>query len=179
MENLVGEKIGNWIILEFSHTKIRCKNRYRHYWLAECINCKFHRKMEKHNMACGSKCQHCFGKKQGEAGLLVLMDNYIRNSKNNERIFELNKNDFIALTSSPCHYCLTPPEKICRGDKKSKSHWGDYYYNGIDRVDNNIGYTLDNCVSCCVICNRAKNNLNYKDFVAYINRIKLNDRKIK
>jgi hypothetical protein len=28
--------------------------------------------------------------------------------------------------------------------------------NGIDRVDNSRGYHTDNCVSCCIACNREK-----------------------
>ena len=28
----------------------------------------------------------------------------------------------------------------------------------IDRKDNSIGYLLENCVSCCFVCNRTKSN---------------------
>jgi deoxycytidylate deaminase len=27
---------------------------------------------------------------------------------------------------------------------------------GIDRIDNNVGYTIDNCVACCRVCNWMK-----------------------
>src|SRR5438132_12656210 len=30
--------------------------------------------------------------------------------------------------------------------------------NGIDRVDSSKGYCLENCVACCGMCNRMKNN---------------------
>ena len=48
---------------------------------------------------------------------------------------------FSALVNTVCHYCnhSTPGE-----------------VNGIDRVDNTIGYTKENCVSCCWTCNRMK-----------------------
>lgn len=41
-------------------------------------------------------------------------------------------------------------------------------YNGIDRVNNNEGYTLLNSLSCCIICNRAKNSLSYGEFIEWV-----------
>lgn len=32
----------------------------------------------------------------------------------------------------------------------------EYVHNGVDRVDNALGYTPDNCVPCCSRCNYAK-----------------------
>lgn len=49
---------------------------------------------------------------------------------------------------------------------------GHFYFNGIDRVDNFKGYTLENSVPCCTICNRAKSNMLYDDFMSYIQRFK-------
>ena len=45
-----------------------------------------------------------------------------------------------------------------------------YLHNGIDRIDNNIGYESKNVVSCCKICNYAKSNMNYKDFILWIQK---------
>ena len=131
--------------------------------------------MQKHNMCppAGGKCQNCWGRQQGYAGLLVLMDSYIRNAKKNNRKFDITQKEFGKLTSSKCHYCSSLPSMIKRGGKyNQKSVWGNYQYNGIDRVDNSIGYVKSNCVPCCVICNRAKNKMTYNDFMCYINRIK-------
>lgn len=41
----------------------------------------------------------------------------------------------------------------------------------IDRMDNTIGYVLDNVVSCCGACNRAKGARPYGEFVAWLDRI--------
>lgn len=38
-------------------------------------------------------------------------------------------------------------------------------YNGIDRYDNNKGYILDNCRSCCGHCNLLKMNMNITDIL--------------
>ena len=43
--------------------------------------------------------------------------------------------------------------------------------NGIDRIDNNIGYTKENSVPCCEICNKAKRDMSYNDFINYLKRI--------
>ncbi len=42
---------------------------------------------------------------------------------------------------------------------------------GIDRMDNNIGYVLSNCVTCCGQCNIFKLNLSITDFLIHINKI--------
>jgi hypothetical protein len=68
--------------------------------------------------------------------------------------------------SSSCHYCGTLPIKTHGG----KLYNGAYLHNGIDRVNNNIGYELSNCVPCCMICNRAKNTLSVGDFLAWMFR---------
>lgn len=35
----------------------------------------------------------------------------------------------------------------------------------IDRIDSNIGHTIDNCVGCCHVCNISKNNADFSTFV--------------
>lgn len=40
--------------------------------------------------------------------------------------------------------------------------------NGIDRINNAIGYTRKNSVSCCFLCNTWKRNLSIKDFSQHI-----------
>ena len=52
------------------------------------------------------------------------------------------------MTSNVCFYC----EKF----SENRS------YCGIDRVDNDIGYILSNCVSCCSNCNDIKSNSTFK-----------------
>lgn len=52
-------------------------------------------------------------------------------------------------------------------------------YNGIDRIDDSIGYTIDNCVTCCRTCNWAKGNKDYSEFLFYIDRLIKNRKNIK
>jgi hypothetical protein len=43
--------------------------------------------------------------------------------------------------------------------------------NGIDRIDSNKDYSVDNCVSCCIICNRAKSDKTVEEFMEWVQRI--------
>ncbi len=42
---------------------------------------------------------------------------------------------------------------------------------GIDRYDNSIGYTLDNCVACCTLCNIIKLDWDTEGFVMLVGHI--------
>lgn len=79
--------------------------------------------------------------------------------------WELSGEDFDRLTAQDCFYCGTPPSTTY-AVRHSK-----FVYNGIDRVDNLLGYTPVNAVTCCQICNRAKGTLPYSDFVAWLGRV--------
>ena len=48
---------------------------------------------------------------------------------------------------------------------------GIYIYNGIDRIDNNKGYTIDNIVPCCHICNQAKSSFTLQEFQDWIEKV--------
>ena len=79
--------------------------------------------------------------------------------------WRLNKSQVKKLTSSDCFYCGSSPhrEKTVPG--------GTYLYNGLDRVDNEEGYTIENVVPCCWVCNRAKLDMNVEEFVLWIKQV--------
>lgn len=77
--------------------------------------------------------------------------------------FKLTFGDFCNLLDQKCHYCNREPK-----ESEAKRFKKGFKYNGIDRVNNNIGYLLDNCVSCCGKCNSSKNNSNLKDWEKWI-----------
>jgi len=65
-----------------------------------------------------------------------------------------------------CHYCEIE-------EKDFPEAWGDRFYGGatrgwtleVDRKDNSQGYTLENCVLACALCNMAKSNIfEYEEF---------------
>ncbi len=103
----------------------------------------------------------------GIAAFNELFASYRCSAKNHCRKFDLTKQQFRRLTSSPCYYCgIAPQQKVGR-----KNTNGVYIYNGIDRVDSEKGYLSSNCVPCCKICNVAKHNLTEEQFYNWIKRI--------
>ena len=52
-----------------------------------------------------------------------------------------------------------------------RAQGGNYYYNGMDRVDNAVGYMLDNVVPSCWDCNRTKGKRTRTWFKAYVRRL--------
>jgi predicted RNA-binding Zn-ribbon protein involved in translation (DUF1610 family) len=81
--------------------------------------------------------------------------------------FKISKDIFKRIVASNCHYCGATPSN----EMKSSYNTGSFFYNGIDRIDNNRGYTSDNIVPCCKICNYAKNTMSLSDFYSWISRV--------
>jgi hypothetical protein len=73
------------------------------------------------------------------------------------------------LCAQNCRYCNAPPANA--GLLKFKKQ---YVYSGIDRTDNTKGYTVDNVVPCCSVCNMAKSDLTMSDFITWVERISQN-----
>lgn len=76
--------------------------------------------------------------------------------------FNIKKEDFKEVILQPCHYCGKNSSKKYTDEKEDSDLF--VLYNGLDRVDNNKGYLIDNVVSCCKICNRMKQDLTLDDF---------------
>ena len=53
-------------------------------------------------------------------------------------------------------------------------HGNSFKRNGIDRIDNALGYIESNVVACCPICNLAKRNLPVDTFVSWACHLFLN-----
>jgi len=83
------------------------------------------------------------------------------------RAWKLTMAEFDDLTSQPCHYCGAAPSQTFTSPRLN----GDYIYNGLDRIDNKRGYVLDNIVTCCFVCNRAKNNMGIEEFFEWIKQV--------
>ncbi len=86
-----------------------------------------------------------------------LYKNAVLSAKKRNKYWELTEVAFYNIRKAPCAYCGTIV----------KSTTG----SNIDRIDSNIGYTAENCVSCCSACNSAKNSLSVEQFKKHITRI--------
>ena len=105
---------------------------------------------------------------KGTAARNELYAKYKRSALERGIEFHLTIQEFEKLSSDNCHYCGQKPINNWQPGRYN----GDYYWNGVDRKDSNLHYTIDNTVSCCSICNRAKGTVPYLDFLSWINRIK-------
>ncbi len=82
--------------------------------------------------------------------------------------FNLSREESEILFSGDCYYCGQKPNRLSEKNRKMN---GNPLVNGIDRKDNNIGYTIENSVTCCKTCNYAKRNLSEKDFIFWIKQL--------
>ncbi len=105
----------------------------------------------------------------GEAALNNLFGKYILRATQRGHSFNLSKEQFKEITSSNCHYCGVVPSQSAYSNGYKTS---DYTYNGIDRKDNNVGYEINNVLTCCKTCNFAKRDMSYLDFINWIKRLK-------
>lgn len=85
------------------------------------------------------------------------------------RVNALSIDEFWAMILKPCHYCGREPYNRTKFNLKSgQSDEDQMLYNGIDRVNNNVGYTKSNSVPCCKFCNHMKFHLSKKDFLDHV-----------
>ena len=82
--------------------------------------------------------------------------NYKRNAESKQLAFEFSKEEFTEIVKLHCNYCGIIQEKG---------------FNGIDRLDSTIGYIIDNCVSCCAMCNYMKGCLDKDIFIQRVEHI--------
>lgn len=99
------------------------------------------------------KCNYCKGcikiiGKKREPTLSRKFYRYKKSAKDRGLSFEFIKEDFKKFIDNNCFYC---GEKIIG--------------IGIDRRNNSIGYTKENSLSCCKMCNKMKNNSSEIDFI--------------
>jgi len=75
---------------------------------------------------------------------------YLRNSEFKKLEFTISYDDYVSVVGKVCYYCGTLQE---RG------------FNGIDRKDQTKGYIVENCVSCCKLCNYMKGSTSDEVFI--------------
>jgi hypothetical protein len=79
-----------------------------------------------------------------------------RNAYSRGLLFTLSESEYENLIIRPCYYC---------------GFYSLTRFNGIDRIDNNKGYILENCISCCKMCNMIKYSQHPNEFLDKINII--------
>lgn len=182
--DLIGHKYGLLTVVSFNGKSLHKNGRYYYEWNCSCecgsgiikVACTANLRSGL-TSSCG--CLRIiknkkFGQRRRESadftGLPAFMDLYNKYRLRAERMkftFDLNEDTFRKLTKSNCYFCNVEPKQ-----KNQSERAVPYIYNGIDRLDNNLGYTTFNSVPCCGICNKAKRDLSVPDFQNWILRLK-------
>ena len=114
-----------------------------------------------------SECKSCCNKLSTEKyhklyndkdfDVLFRYSHYKSDAKRRDKEFILSIDEFDNITSKPCYIC----GKYTNGSS----------YSGIDRLDNEIGYVLSNCIPCCDKCNRIKYTYTLEDTFKHLSDI--------
>lgn len=141
--DLIGKRCGRLTVLSYDddcHWKCRC----------DCGNIK---SVRGHYITTGNiKSCGCWRREISERGHKPFQSLYKRlcwQSGKEGKNVTFSFDDFLKFTKTDrCHYC---------GDKIVWHGRNRGRYN-LDRKDNAVGYSKENCVVCCKECNYAKNN---------------------
>lgn len=172
--DLTGKEFSRLTVIERSENG--SSNQAR--WLCECIcgnrtTVSTHKLNRGLTLSCG-----CLGKERrmnsitkeiGYSAKVAVFNRYRLAARRFNREFLLTFGEVVSITSSNCYYCGAKPLSSVLSHVKRYN--GDYLHNGIDRVDNSTGYTLDNCVPCCWKCNRMKSAMTHNEFILLIKAI--------
>lgn len=173
-DDLTNMQFNDLLIVEFSHVE-----KKQSFWKCQCVcgNLVIKRGSNvKRGLTKSCGCLKHRKLPKGFSSLNRIYKEYERGAKRRNYIFDLSLEIFESITQQNCHYCGSAPRKIkqnnCKDITRNAVKYGSYVYNGLDRVKNEFGYIQSNVVPCCYICNRAKGNLSYSEFIEYINEVK-------
>lgn len=106
-------------------------------------------------------------KAPGECAKAASIYAYRRNARKRGLEFTLTDEQAISVMAQDCHYCGIPPSNF----RKVKDAAGTFAYNGLDRVDNAMGYADGNVVPCCWRCNLGKGDGSALEYVERCRRV--------
>lgn len=172
LKDLIGQRFGRLLVVRRAAS--RKNGYYRARWECRCdcgnthvaqgmnlkagdvrsCGCLFQDFMKLEKRAPRPQCR----KAPGEVAFLYLFTNYKSRAKKRGYSFLLSEDEFRGLITKSCAYCATLPLSVCKRDYDSM------LYNGVDRIDNSLGYFPGNCVPCCRRCNLMKGTMSVQQF---------------
>lgn len=174
-------RYGKLLVLELDHVKkysTKNKSNSRTFWKCLC-DCGNECVVVSYNLSSGAttscgcnrslsvKKFHSNKSEKEKIDILVnsIYIKYKSSTKRRNIEFSISLEEFEVLIKDKCYYCHESSSNFFQRSNKS------IYYNGIDRLENTIGYVSNNCVPCCKYCNRMKNDLSLTEFRNKINKI--------
>ena len=88
-------------------------------------------------------------------GPRVKFSSYKAGAKSRKHEFAITLEEFESFWQEPCFYC-----------------GGEINTIGLDRVDNTVGYKMNNIKSCCTQCNTAKRASSIREWISWIEKLK-------
>jgi len=113
--------------------------------------------------SCGCLKQEKMSLLSGFASRNSVLCDYKISAKRKGRVWDIRDEEVFTLFKQPCSYCGSPPSRR----RHVTGANGAFTFNGIDRIDSNLGYQQGNVAPCCRTCNVAKQDLTVADFLAH------------
>lgn len=178
----LNQQFGKLTIQKFSHYQARPSRGRQAYWLCRCdcgtenVVATFGNLNNGNVRSCGCLNEarmlnlHKSNIKQ-DAPFKAVLKCYKHSAKRGGRAFALTENQFRDITQQNCRYCGCEPSFIKDRNGKHSYLGKPYIYNGIDRVNNDLGYVIENCAPCCRVCNIAKAGVSERDFIDWCRKV--------
>lgn len=164
-EDESGKRYGKWTVIKRVDTPLGLA--YHVFFLCRC-DCGTERavngKMLRNGGSESCGCSKVLPNNGGACN--AIYNSYMRQADNRKLTWSIDRNTFKILIEKDCHYCGAPPSQAWNYSKSSKQ-----IYNGLDRVDNQLGYVEENIVPCCKTCNYAKRSLTLDEFHDWTKRV--------
>jgi len=172
--DMTGKRIGHLFFQKRAENRTHPSGEIETYWQVKC-DCGNVFEICRSNVGRTQHCKDCANIQSGlkhrlPPGMVArngVLGDYKKGAVQRKLIWALTDEQVFEFLQGYCHYCGISP---CTVSSYKDASGGVFTYNGIDRKDNTKGYTLENCVSCCKICNSAKMALPYDEFVSYLRR---------
>jgi len=180
LEDLTGQRFGRLVVTEFKgYIKDSFRDSNSAWWTCQCDcgnieNSRASTLKRGLKNSCGCLQKETTAKMgkgtalpQGESSFNQLYSRYKYKAAQRGYEFSLSKDEARLLFESDCFYCGDPPRQISGRPQDN----GLYTYNGIDRLNNDLGYIEGNVVPACGMCNFMKLTDSFEEFMSWIKRV--------
>lgn len=173
--DITGQTFGKLKVIKKIDTPHKIKDKNRAYFLCQCDCGKLTNVAGKelrsgYRKSCGCNRKHT---EKDRPRLSSARAVYRAIYRDGDLLFE----DFLILSQQNCFYCNDPPSNLSNVFKNRSSctsfakEYGNFIYNGLDRIDSNLPHNKDNVVPCCYSCNIMKLDMSVIKFKEHIQKI--------
>lgn len=135
----------------------------------EWVDLVYHYHINKAQFKKESECLPIIPRRSNKKALKILEDRYrnniIRRSQFLQKSYDISFEEFMILSLSKCNYCGSQGTETAKSRaSKATLSGGALKLNGIDRINNSLGYIEGNVATCCKMCNISKGDMSYDEF---------------